>query len=205
MTPSPCNITLCIINGGTVRAETMLSTVAAMKVIESHGIGTYLNMQIGGYAARNRNSAVEAARSNNATHLMFVDNDMVFPASGIQRLIDADKDIVGGMYNARGVPGQPVVSTVKMIDPATDPNAGKTYATEFPAQLFKCYGLGTGFMLINMQVFDKLEKPYFISGESSNGNAFTEDIYFCDKAHKAGIDAWCSPTIKIGHIGTYEY
>lgn len=205
MTPSPTNITISIISGGTIRAETAVSLVGAMEVIKSHGIGAALNIQIGGYAARNRNAAVEAARRGNSSHLMFVDNDMVFPASGIQRLIDADKDIIGGMYNARGAAGKPVVSTVKMINPENDPNIGKIYNTEFPAQIFKCYGLGTGFMLINMQVFDKLEKPYFISGEQPDGEAWTEDIYFCDQAGKKGFDIWCSPSISIKHIGSYEY
>lgn len=205
MTPSPCNITLCIINGGTIRAETMVCVVGAMDVIKSHGIGVLLNMQIGGYAAANRNHAVEAAKRNKSSHLMFIDNDMTFPSSGIQRLIDADKDIIGGMYNARGTTEGKVVSTVKMIDPKIDPNQGKIYTTEFPAQLFKCWGMGTGFMLINMQVFDKLERPYFVSGETPNGEAWTEDIYFCQMAHKAGINTWVSPSIKIGHLGIKEY
>lgn len=205
MTPSPTNLTVSIISGGTIRAETLISLTAALDVVKKHGIGVYLSVQIGGYAARNRNAAVEAAKQNKSSHLMFIDNDMVFPPSGIQRLIDHDKDIVGGMYNARPAPDGELISTVKMINPAKDPNAGKTYLTPFPAQIFKCYGLGTGFMLINMEVFNVLEKPYFVSGEDANGEAFTEDIYFCGKAGEAGIDVWCSPTIKIGHIGTKEF
>lgn len=205
MTPSPCNITISIINGGTIRAETVVCLVGAMEVIKGHGIGAGLGVQVGGYAAWNRNAAVETAKRAGSSHLMFIDNDMTFPASGIQRLIDADKDIIGGMYNARGGAGKPVVSTVKMIDPATDPNMGKLVTTEFPAQLFKCFGLGTGFMLINMEVFKKMQRPYFVSGETPEGEAWTEDIYFCKKAHEAGFDVWCSPSIKIGHIGNYEY
>lgn len=205
MTPSPCNITIAIICGGTIRAETLISLVGALDVVKARGIGVHLSVQIGGYAARNRNSSVEAARRNGSSHLMFIDNDMVFPPSGILRLIDHDKDIVAGNYNARPAPGQPIISTVKLLDPASDPRRGQVIATEIPAQIFRCYGLGTGFMLINMQVFDKMEKPYFVSGEGADGEPFTEDIDFCRKAHEAGFDVWCSPTIKIGHIGTQEF
>jgi GT2 family glycosyltransferase len=176
-----------------------------MEVIKSHGVGVTLNIMIGGYVARNRNELVETAKKNGSTHLMFIDNDQTFQPSAIQRLIDHDKDIVGANYNARGVPGKPIVSTVKLIDPETDPHKDETYTTEFPAQMFKCFGLGTGFMLINMSVFDKLEKPYFVAYEDPDGTHHTEDIEFCKKAGLAGFDVWCSPTIKVGHIGTYEY
>ena len=73
------------------------------------------------------------------------------------------------------------------------------------SELFKASGTGTGFMLIKTKVFDKLKKPYFVAWEDEDGNHHTEDIEFCINARKAGFDVWISPTIKIGHIGTYEY
>jgi hypothetical protein len=193
--------------GGTIRSETFTSVVGAMDVLKSHGIGVALSVQIGGYVAHNRNALVDIAQKNQSTHLMFIDNDMVFQPSAIQRLIDHDKDIVGANYNARGVPDKPIVSTVKMINPETDPNGGKdkVYSTTMPAQLFKCYGLGTGMLLVKMKVFNELEKPYFVAWEDANGEHHTEDIDFCRKAGEAGFDVWCSPTIKVEHIGTYFY
>ena len=201
MIPSPCNITIAIICGGTVRAETLVSLIGAMEVIKGHGIGASLSVQIGGYAAANRNRAVEAAQRNGSDYLMFIDNDMIFPNSGIQRLLDADKDIIGVHYNARPAPDKPVVSTVKM----SDPNGQLLNAMEIPAQLFKCYAVGTGFMLIRMSIFDKLSKPYFVSGEDASGECFTEDVDFCRKAGEAGVKIYCNPTIAMRHIGNKEY
>jgi len=65
--------------------------------------------------------------------------------------------------------------------------------------------MGTGFMLIKTSVFEKMKSPWFVDGEDENGECFTEDVEFCRKAHLAGFDVWCSPTIPIRHIGTYEY
>lgn len=202
---SPCNLLIGIASGGTMRVETVTSLIGAMEVIKGHGVGVNLSIEIGGYVAHNRNALVDTAQRTGSTHIMFIDNDMTFQPSAIQRLLDHDKDIVGANYNARGVPGKPVVSTVKLIDPETDPNKNKTYTAEFPAQLFKCYGLGTGFMLINMQVFNHLTRPYFVAYEDPNGEHHTEDIEFCKRAGEAGFDVWCSPSIKVGHIGTAEY
>jgi len=191
--------------GGTIRSETVTSLFGAIEVLKGHGVGVNLALQIGGYVAHNRNELVRTAKSHGSDYIMFIDNDMVFPASGIQRLLDSDKDIIGAMYNARGVPGKPVISTVKLTDPNNDPNFGKFVNTEIPSQLFKCYGLGTGFMLIRMSVFNALEEPYFVAYEDPGGEHHTEDIEFCKKAHEAGIDVWCLPNIEMKHIGTAEY
>lgn len=193
------NLTIGMATGGTIRTETMTSLIGAMDVVKSKGVGIYLNAQIGGYVARNRNEIVEQAKKNGSTHLMFIDNDMEFMPSAIQRLLDHDKDIVGAAYNARPAPGKPLVSTVKM---SKDYTSLAISHLEIPSQLFKCYGLGTGFMLIKMSVFKKLKKPYFVAYEDPDGTHHTEDIEFCIRAMKKGFDVWCSPTIKVGHIGT---
>lgn len=205
MIPSPCNILIAIISGGTVRAELVPCLVSAIEVLKGHGIGVNISMHIGGYAAHNRNEAVKLAMQHKSDYLMFIDNDMQFPASGIQRLLDADKDIIGVHYNARPRPGGQVVSTVKLKDPNIEPFYGQVVSMEMPAQLFQCYSLGTGFTLIRMSVFDKLKMPYFVSGQSETGEPFTEDVYFCGKAKEAGIEVWCNPTIPMKHTGTAEF
>jgi GT2 family glycosyltransferase len=199
------NLTVGLCTGGVVQSETVTSLFGALDVIKGHGIGVNLSLQIGGYVAHNRNELVRVAQKNGSTHLMFIDADMIFQPSSIQRLIDHDKDVVGANYNARGVPGQPIISTLKLVDPSTDPDKGKFIQSEFSAQLFPVFGLATGFMLIKMPVFDKVEAPWFVAYEEPNGEHHTEDIEFCAKCHKVGIDVYCSPTIQIGHKGNYVY
>lgn len=199
------NITVGLATGGTVRSETVSSLVGALDVLKGKGIGVYLSLQIGGYVAHNRNELVREARNTHSSHLMFIDADMIFQPSAIQRLLDHDKDIIGANYNARGIPGQPIISTLKLVNPETDPSKGKIVQTEFSAQLFKVFAVATGFMLVKMSVFDKMEDPWFVAYEDPGGQHHTEDVEFCDKAGKAGFDVWCSPTIQIGHVGTQTY
>ena len=201
MVPSPCSITVAICTGGTMRSETVTCLVGALDMLREKGVASHLVIQIGGYVAHNRNRSVEQAKEDKSDYIMFIDNDMLFPPSGIVRLLDHDKDIVGVHYNARGVPGKTVYSTVKVA--GVDGQPGDK--NEIPAQLFTCYSVGTGFMLIRMSVFEKLKKPYFVAFEEENGEHHTEDVEFCHQAKLAGFETWCSPTIKMGHIGTYTY
>ncbi len=200
------SVCIGVASGGTLRAETVTSIIGALDVLRNNGVTANLVVQIGGYVARNRNEIVSVAKKNEATHVMFIDNDMEFKPSAIQRLLDADKDIVCAPYNARPTPGKPVYSTVKLMnDKGEIPMDGSEKPIEMPAGLFRVGGSGTGFMMIKTSVFDKLKKPYFVAWENEDGEHHTEDIDFCVKAREAGFDVWCNPTIPIGHIGTYTF
>ena len=155
-----------VCTGGTMRSETVNSLLHALEVLRQKDVEASVSIMIGGYVARNRNELVKTAQENGNTHLMFIDNDMVFPPNGILRLLDHDKDIVAGPYNARGVTGKPSVSTVKIGDDLT---SHTEMEFNMGPKLFKCSGVGTGFMLIKTSVFDKLEKPYFIAWEEEDG------------------------------------
>ena len=60
------------------------------------------------YICRNRNDLVRMARAEGATHLMFMDNDMLLPEDVVSRLLGADKDVVCGNYVTKAVPARPM-------------------------------------------------------------------------------------------------
>lgn len=195
-------LTIGICSGGTIRCETVTSLVTNMINLAQKDIMTGLLFQVGGYVDINRNKIVEACQKNGTTHLIFIDADMTFPDDGIFRLLEQDKDIIGANYNVRLDPTSKAFSgpTVKMLV-----NGQPVSMITLPKKLFKCYALPTGFMMIKMDVFDKLEKPYFDAWIGKNNEHHTEDIDFCRKAQEQGIEIWCDPTIKMGHIGSYMY
>jgi hypothetical protein len=59
-------------------------------------------------------------------------------------------------------------------------------------------------MLIQMDVFDKLPKPYFQT-ITHPGGTIGEDVTFCKKASDHNIQIYCDPTFKLGHIGKHIY
>jgi len=181
-----------------VRPQTVTSLIAARDTLLHKNVGVAVSIQEGGYKPYNMNRLVKHAQDEGFTHLMSIDNDMIFPSSGILRLLDADKDIIGANYNQRttGLSGNEVIATIKFAG-----KDGKLISKEIPSQLFECWSLGLGFSLMKMSIFDKLEKPYFRDFESPEGEHHTEDVEFFTKCQKAGFKVWCNPTIEMGHIG----
>ena len=151
------------------------------------------------YVHNNRNRLVQYAQDNGFTHLFFIDHDMVLPADMITRLLANDKDVIGGAYNYRHLPKEPILA---------DKRNGKTFLIDplmVPKSLFKLWAIGTGCLLIKMSVFEKLTKPYFEYKLMDSGEFMSEDFYFCDKLEKAGVEVWCSPEIPTAHIGDAYY
>lgn len=149
-----------------------------------------------------RNKIVETAKERGATHLMFIDSDMSFPADGIERLVEHNLDVVGGLYYRRQPPHYPVISQL-----VTDKDGVQSpvIPNEFPTdKLFQVWGLATGFLLIKMSVFEKLQAPYFYFGKLGK-KELGEDYYFCKLVNDAGFKIWCDPTIPLGHVGEYIF
>ena len=58
---------------------------------------------------RMRNFAGKAAIELNFDYLLFIDDDVLLPFNAVQRLIEADKDIIAGVTYIRGYPYHPMI------------------------------------------------------------------------------------------------
>jgi hypothetical protein len=212
--PKPKFPKICIglLSTGNVRIETAASLASA--IASTRGVDFHLVQMTGCYVHLNREEIALEAQRQKATHLMFIDSDMLFPADGIATLLKRDKDIIGSNYNYRQLPVRSVVKfDLKTSDPKeitieddpSDPNNQKI-TLKNPTKPFKCRSAGMGFMLIKMSVFDKIPRPWFFFKPLSDPEGFMgEDVWFCDQAHKQGLDVWCDPTFHISHIGVGIY
>ena len=154
----------------------------------------YFFFNQGLYIDHNRNQIVDVAINNGSSHLMFIDSDMKFPYDGLEKLLEANKDIVGGYYNSRR--GNCIVKVWE---------GDKLVAPEpIPDELFQVGVLPTGFMLIKLSCLEKLKRPYFQVITSEKGT-IGEDVSFCYKAKEAGIEIWCDGGLRLGHVGKAIY
>jgi len=144
-----------------------------------------------------RNKLVKMAQESRASHIFFIDSDNVLPAGTLDQLLSYDLDIVGAWYVRKLRPFTPVV--LEEVDTKGDK---RPYHPIWPERkLQKVDGLGCGAMLIKMEVFNKVERPYFDYRFTDDPIFYTsEDIYFCQKAIEAGYDVWCDGTLMLGHI-----
>lgn len=141
--------------------------------------------------AENRIFIVSQAQKQECTHILFIDDDMVFPADTLDRLLAHEVEIVGVNSHSRKLP---LKSTV-LFD-----------GEELPKDLFEAITVGGGVLLVDMKVFSKIEMPWFGFKTNEVGMiTMGEDAWFCEKAQYAGYKIWCDPTLSIGHIGKYQY
>ena len=159
-----------------------------------------LHLHQSAYVHDARNKSAEMAVEGGFTHIMFIDSDMQFPANSMQKLLELDKDIVGGLYYRRQVPHMPTLNVIEG-DSIVIPTLDK-YPMDKP---FKIFSVATGFLMVKTSVFKKIPAPWFGFGKYKGKKEMGEDVFFCRKANDHGFEVWCDPTIPLGHVGEYTY
>jgi hypothetical protein len=180
------------------KMPTVMSLMDLTKDLLEHGIEFTVMAHRGPYVHHNREQLMRKAVEINATHLLFIDADVQFPAEGVRRLISHGKDVVGGNYPTKT---DPPYSTVKVVN-----DEGRIEASMIPGdRLFKCWAVPTGFMLIDLEKCRDLPRPWFFFQDLGGGEIEGEDVWFCRQCNEAGLEVWCDPTIPLKHIGDYAY
>jgi len=114
---------------------------------------------------RARNSLANNFLNSDATHLMFIDADIGFNPNSIVKMIEADKDIICGLYPKKEINWPRVEEAVKAGCKVTDlhKHVGTFVVNAIGNQLagkisdtIEIENGGTGFMLIKREVFQAL-------------------------------------------------
>ena len=143
------------------------------------------------------------AKKLGASHLLFLDSDHSFPADTLHRLVSHKKMVVGANYVMKTIPARPV--TMKRSE---KPEGAPVYTDPDSYGLERVWIVGTGTLLINMKVFDKIgmgvwDMKYLPESETYLG----EDWSFCLACEEAGIPIHIDHDLSkhVKHIGTLEY
>jgi hypothetical protein len=191
-------VLLGIPSGGSVKTKTMMSIIQVL--FQTQAEITLVERE-GALGPDNRNHLAQMALDGDYTHLFLVDADMSFPGDTLERLLAHKKDLIGASYNYRAFPRKTVV---KLLD-----SQGGMYAppSELHArEVFKCYAIGSGLKLVSTQALAHIPRPWFALDFDKDGMlSVSDDVWFCQQARRVGIDTWCDPTIKAGHIGECEF
>jgi GT2 family glycosyltransferase len=133
-----------------------------------------------------RQMIAELAVEKNAKYLLFIDDDVHAPPEAVLKLmyiLEQDKDamIASGIYFQKTEPTQPIMFQKKGEGPSWNWRKG---------ELIECDIVGLGFALIKVEVFSKLQKPWYALGtDFKEGERYSYDdsSYFCDKVKEAGF------------------
>lgn len=174
--------------------------------------------------SRARNAAVaHFLADKTATHLLFIDSDIIFEPEDIYRLIQADKEVVAGMY-----PKKYIVWDRLKENPNAErvdfPIGGNIRITE--DNYIESEYLPTGFLMIKREAIQKIidnhpELKYQndIDGYMSAGDNFynlfrvginkgiyeSEDWGFCSLWKETGGQVLIHPDINLKHVGWHNY
>lgn len=155
---------------------------------------------------RARNLCVHEAKKAKATHILFVDNDVTFDYEYLDNLLEHELPVVMGYYNHRpSDPEDKLVRTnlckmgqVNYIEQITPDEMRE--ALDEGYELVQTKGGGLGFTLVDMEVFRKLQYPYFLFVTYGDGQSLSEDLFFCEQCARAGIDIYADPRCYCGHM-----
>ena len=138
-----------------------------------------------------RNQIVKNAMDWKAKYLFFWDDDVAIPPFAVRKLMydleQADDDVMvaGGIYCSKEDYPAPMVFKE---------NGNGPYWRWKQNEVFECEGIGTGCMMIRMEVFKHLAEPWFKTvdeapepGSEVIMRRVTDDLYFCKKVTEAGF------------------
>jgi hypothetical protein len=154
--------------GGLCNGTYTVGLLTAVGVFSKHGIAMqYAHMMNESLITRARNSLAKDFLASECTHLMFIDADIGFNPADIPPMVDADKDIICGLYPKKEINWVAVAEAVKEgVSPQELANYTGAFVVNtindtenlegnFYEPLEIANG-GTGFMLIKRKVFETL-------------------------------------------------
>lgn len=147
-----------------------------------------------------RNWLVEQAKKDpEITDILFVDDDILLPLDAITKLCDSDELIVSANYIKKQFPIE--TCALKMSDGINHFHNKEVPITKNDMNPTAVTQLGMGACLINMDVFNKIEPPWFEFIYNKDGTVFTgEDVRFCQKAIIKGIIPKIIPGLVPIHV-----
>lgn len=146
--------------------------------------------------ALNRNFIIDDALAGECTHILFIDDDMAFPANALINLLRYDKDAISGLYLNKNHPHPPVIFELESIN--------RHYLQPGESGLIEVGAAGFGFFLVKTKIFASLDRPFVRMGEIQKDKR-NEDIDFCNRVRAAGYKVYCDLDTVIGHIGTATF
>lgn len=153
-----------------------------------------LHVVCGSVIAESRTRLANEALDYGATHLLWLDSDIHFPANVVNKFLEHDRDIVAANYSTRYAPYR----SVAFINPQ---DTEQRLETRFG--LHKIWSVGMGCMMVKRQVFEELPKPWFSHAYDKDTDTYSgEDIYFCNQAGHHGFEVWLDAEIQLAHLGT---
>jgi hypothetical protein len=193
---------------GRVTVDYVQSLVATVSLLGNHGYVVECRAQVGDcFVDKARNALVRHFMQGPGENLIFLDDDLGWPAEAVLRLLQAPGPVVSGAYPLKWEKGGfPVI----FKDGAVVGEDGLIPAEVVPG----------GFLKVQRWVFDAIKEAwpdawyrnpdigadtsdvfhaYFETGRNQNHEFLGEDFHFCRRLKALGIEILIMPDIDFIH------
>lgn len=172
-----------------------------VKLNTQNNLDTHVFMDASTVLLTQRERLALEAKKSGAEYMLWLDSDMVFPATTSLRLLAHKEDIVAANYVRRQLPAKGVA--YESIGEWENPLPFEPKDDLVPVE-----GIGMGCMLMKTEILSKIPQPWFEFGWTPESNDHLgEDMIFCQKMAKAGhtvkVDTGLS--MELRHLGTWAF
>lgn len=184
---------------------------------------------------RARNVLVERfLKFSKFTHFLFIDADIGFDPNSVFRLMDFDKDVVGGVYPKKSINWEKVEEKILAGEPEDIRQMGLDFninikTPQVPTEdgFVKVLDTATGFLMIKRHVLEKMKSTYrdelFAVNDVMGQNVdnyvamfacmidpetkrfLSEDYSFCRRYQQVGGEIWVDLKTPLMHTGTQMF
>jgi len=168
---------------------------------------------------RARNTLTAGFLETDATHLLFIDDDLIFGPDHVRRIMSHPVQIVGGLYpKKQDGPTSWVLNTLTNGDPSDPPDPSNG--------LIRVAYIGTGFLCVERSVFERMIERFpqieYLADESGRREwdfwpvgvcrthtgqvrYLSEDWFFCERAFQMGYQIFADTRVILKHVGEVIY
>lgn len=201
---SEIKVVVAIPTAGTVRMGFAASLAGMISKVAAHGIPTRpeasvaLRMDIveSSVIHTNREQLCKRAIEAEMTHLMFLDDDMVFEPQVLEILLGRRQPVVCTNYLIKTEPAKDFV--------AVGLTGNRVQTREHSTGLVPVAYSGFGVSLFEIEVFKRTPQPWFLPKFIPEANSYTtEDNPFYERVREAGFDVYLDQDASklVSHLG----
>ena len=158
--------------GGMAHGLYIKSSLDLQTTMNKYGIETKFSFLFNeSLITRARNYLVDEFLRSDHTHLLFIDSDIHYNPQDVLALMALDKDVIGGPYPKKSMNWGNIAQAAR-ANPNLDPKELENLVGEYVFNVVKgtkqfsvtepleVMEIGTGFMMVKREVFERMEKEY---------------------------------------------
>ena len=175
--------------------------VELVKLNTMNGLDTHVVYDASTVLLTQRARLAAEAQAIGAEYMLWLDSDMIFPATTALRLLAHNEPVVACNYIRRQLPAKGVA--YETIGDWENP-----LPFEPQDELVPVEGIGMGCMLVKTSILQEIPKPWFEFHWTEESNDYLgEDMDFCMKMADAGytVKIDTNLSMEMRHLGTWAF